>query len=178
MAATLIYRQLCERNGLWHLVSWDPEQGKGSLIVGNGMPREADSVRADAYHVGIPIESFKGIAFYPELRYWDMKVYPSHWHRENAEPLLLCRLMGGELVRITTDLPSLHSAFDRAHKTGVDADHKAWSAMVRDSELATADLHRRLIEDGWEDHGGDGLTKYVHVDDLDKIEGPPPEGAF
>jgi len=33
--------------------------------------------------------------------------------------------------------------------------------------------------DGWKGVGsGDGATKWIHVDDLEKIEGPPPEGPF
>jgi hypothetical protein len=36
----------------------------------------------------------------------------------------------------------------------------------------------RLIEEGWEDGGRDGLKGYVHVDELEKIEGPPPTGSF
>lgn len=35
------------------------------------------------------------------------------------------------------------------------------------------------IADGWVGVGsGEGATKWLHVDELEKIEGPPPEGAF
>jgi len=35
------------------------------------------------------------------------------------------------------------------------------------------------IEDGWKGVGsGNGATKFLHVDKLEKIEGPPPEGGF
>lgn len=36
----------------------------------------------------------------------------------------------------------------------------------------------QLVEEGWENGGREGLKGYVHVDDLEKIEGPPPTGAF
>ena len=37
---------------------------------------------------------------------------------------------------------------------------------------------RELQADGWTWEFREGCEKYVHVDDLEKIEGPPPEGAF
>lgn len=38
---------------------------------------------------------------------------------------------------------------------------------------------KQQIADGWVGAGsGDGATKWIHVDDLEKIEGPPPDGAF
>ena len=43
------------------------------------------------------------------------------------------------------------------------------------------DVVRRLIEelkrDGWLWDMREGGTKYVHVDELEKIEGPPPKGS-
>jgi hypothetical protein len=33
-----------------------------------------------------------------------------------------------------------------------------------------------LIDEGWEDGGREGLRGYVHVDRLEKTEGPPPSG--
>lgn len=46
---------------------------------------------------------------------------------------------------------------------------------------ATKERMRELIEDGWQWDQRDGGNKYVYVDDLEKIEGPPPApggGAF
>lgn len=38
---------------------------------------------------------------------------------------------------------------------------------------------RQLVQEfGWRDGGRDGLGGFIHVDDLEKIEGPPPDGAF
>lgn len=37
---------------------------------------------------------------------------------------------------------------------------------------------RALVESGWIDGGPEGLKGYVHVDDLEKIEGPVPDGLF
>jgi len=39
--------------------------------------------------------------------------------------------------------------------------------------------HDEQVLDGWERVGsGDGAIKWVHVDELEKLEGPPPEGPF
>lgn len=39
--------------------------------------------------------------------------------------------------------------------------------------------NEQQIADGWIGVGsGDGATKWIHVDELEKIEGPPPEGPF
>lgn len=37
---------------------------------------------------------------------------------------------------------------------------------------------QELIDDGWQYNAREGALKYVHVDELEKAEGPPPEGAF
>lgn len=36
----------------------------------------------------------------------------------------------------------------------------------------------RLRADGWGVDIMEGAFKYIHVDELEKIEGPPPDGAF
>lgn len=57
-------------------------------------------------------------------------------------------------------------------------DHSEISAGGWD---ATKERMCALIEDGWQWDQREGGIKYVHVDDLEKIEGPPPApggGAF
>ena len=39
-------------------------------------------------------------------------------------------------------------------------------------------LLEQLLAEGWEYSAWEGLARAVHVDDLEKIEGPPPEGPF
>jgi hypothetical protein len=36
----------------------------------------------------------------------------------------------------------------------------------------------RLRADGWHWDDREGGWKYIHVDDLEKVEGPPPDGTF
>ena len=47
-----------------------------------------------------------------------------------------------------------------------------------ESKEAVQQHREELIAQGFEDGGREGLKGYVHVDDLEKIEGPPPEGPF
>jgi len=51
---------------------------------------------------------------------------------------------------------------------------------VRPGETAEQSRARRqtLLDEGWAYSAWEGLARYVHVDELQKIEGPPPEGAF
>jgi len=51
---------------------------------------------------------------------------------------------------------------------------------VRPGETAEQSRARRqtLLDEGWTYSAWEGLARYVHVDELQKIEGPPPEGAF
>ncbi|MBX3351817.1 MAG: hypothetical protein KF684_02690 [Phycisphaeraceae bacterium] len=88
------------------------------------------------------------ISFYPELRYEGCKVYPWGGWRPDSAEPILGCLIGD----------------------------------LRASPDETADDVRarreRLVAQGWEDGGRDGVAGYVHVDDLEKIEGPPPDGPF
>ncbi|MDP1660390.1 MAG: hypothetical protein Q8L55_00610 [Phycisphaerales bacterium] len=40
------------------------------------------------------------------------------------------------------------------------------------------EIMRAMRADGWGWDQREGGWKYFHVDELEKIEGPPPEGAF
>jgi hypothetical protein len=91
-----------------------------------------------------------GIRFFPEIRYRGCKVYPVWWHRESSEPLLAVHLPPRDL-----DFSNF---------------------FVRPPKLD--DLQRAMEADGWQGDGREGWHKYVHVDELEKIEGPPPEGPF
>jgi len=42
----------------------------------------------------------------------------------------------------------------------------------------TAAFVEMLKAEGWQPQARDPMEGYVHVDDLEKIEGPPPDGAF
>lgn len=91
------------------------------------------------------------ITFYPELRYRGCKVTPESWHLESVEPIVKCLLMPEDLDT---------------------------EAMLGIKDLAAWARPKYMREAGWEWDPRDGGTKYIHVDDLEKIEGPPPKGAF
>ncbi len=90
------------------------------------------------------------LRLFPEIRYRGCKVYPEWWDRESSDPLLAVHLPPSDLD---------FSKF-----------------FVRPPTLD--DLQRAMEADGWQGDGREGWHKYVHVDELEKIEGPPPEGPF
>jgi hypothetical protein len=79
---------------------------------------------------------------------------------------------------VEREIPGRLEALAIAERTGSPTDADRWRDIVSRQGQASLRLRQQLVEDGWTDEGGDGLVRYVHVDDLEKIEGPPPEGAF
>ncbi len=124
------------------------------------------------------MDTMVGITFYPEVRYRGMKVFPERWLAEGAEPLLYCRLMGDQITKRIGALPAVWEAFKVAERTKDPAAVEKWRTLARDSERGSFALREFLISEGWRDEGGDGLVRYLHVDELEKTEGPPSEGAF
>jgi hypothetical protein len=93
------------------------------------------------------------IRFFPELRYRGCRVTPYSWHPTATEPILCV-----EIDPYDEDLSKRY--FKRP--------------FVDHIERCEA-----LLSDGWDIYDPrEGARKYVHVDELEKIEGPPPEGAF
>jgi hypothetical protein len=117
------------------------------------------------------------ITFYPEVLYRSMKIVPERWHRDSIEPLVFCRLMGNEISKATSI-----SGGPKALKQAVEYNDKEAEARWRSIGVANAaafdKLRHELVEEGWEDHGMDGLVRYLHVDNIEKMAGPPPEGPF
>jgi len=103
------------------------------------------------------IADVRAIRFFPVIRCrLGYLVSPVMWHPEWEEPILKCYLDNGEL---TQDL-TCHNDLGK------------WNRIYEERKAA-------LRADGW--HWPDpreGCEKYIHVDDLEKIEGPPPDGAF
>ena len=100
----------------------------------------------------VPLSS--ELIFYPELYYHGLKVWPKSWDPDSSEPVLEC------------------------------------DAMPEDGQLEDQ-YFQEVLEQSSIDHGGDSLLadgwdrwdkfvyrKFIHVDELEKIEGPPPEGPF
>ncbi len=90
------------------------------------------------------------IRFFPEIRYRGCRVYPRAWHPTAHEPIL----------KIFAD----------------DIDVSKY--FKANPQVNTSDLRKALIADGWDWDAREGGVKSVHVDELEKIEGPPPEGPF
>lgn len=125
----------------------------------------------------------QGIAFYPDIRYDGRKVHPEHWEPHNTQPFLRCHMYE---IASTVVIPgfdearaALENEVSRRH---VDADDPLllkWKNLLRQQQATVAKLRSELMADGWEDGGVDaGLKKYIHVNELEKIESTPPEGSF
>jgi len=102
------------------------------------------------------LPTIEGISFYPEIRRLGYPLRPVMWHPEREEPILKCYLDNGEL---TQDL-TCHNDLGK------------WNRIYEERKAA-------FRADGWcWPDPREGCEKYVHVDDLEKVEGPPPEGPF
>jgi hypothetical protein len=99
--------------------------------------------------------TLEDIALYPVIRYRGCRVWPEVWHPDAVEPLVRCRL----------ETHDLNPASEFGRHTG--------SGILPYDEFAA-----RVTADGWQWDMREGGTKYIHVDDLEKIEGPPPAGPF
>lgn len=119
------------------------------------------------------VPSLDGINFFPEVRYRGAPVAVDQWHTESAEPLVRC-FLGDMNPLIDQTGPTMNEilAANRAK------DYDTWRRLCREREECGQAVVQRLKEEGWESIGRDGFCKYIHVDELEKIEGPPPEGAF
>ena len=143
---------LCQRNdGLWFLSHRVRAELPGvALRVGNGMPRDPSFENIPPAHAVWSgyTEALADFVFFPTLRFDGMRVFPESWASDSAEPVL----------RVWT---SQHH-FERPVRT-------------------TQEYHARMAElraKGWAWDEREGGTRWVHVDELDKLEGPPPVGVF
>lgn len=168
---------LAQRDGEWFLAAFAKHLNGCNLST----PREP-VLQREKFHLWrgqLYVQShasLQGITFYPELYYHGMKVWPQGWGEDTAEPILHCLvLLNPEDVERTPyfDGPSakqIHATKDR--------DRDEWIRLLALRQKGVEQLIERLIADGWEQPGRGEFTRLVHIDDLDKIEGPPPEGPF
>lgn len=56
--------------------------------------------------------------------------------------------------------------------------HMPMNILPGETAQQSRERREALLDDGWEQSAWDGLAKYVHVDELEKIEGPAPDSAF
>lgn len=183
---------LCNWNSEWFLASKARAETPSCALIGGswsrlsklgfqhellsvGVPGESGYHEAHRWHKFMP--SMVGIIFYPTLHYRGLRVYPEYWHPESHEPLLHCRMMGDAITR-AVQTESLPEASDHATQTGKKEDADRWRSLVAKQVAASLSLRQNLVNEGWTDQGSDGLVRFVYVDELEKIEGPPPKGAF
>jgi hypothetical protein len=145
---------LCQWNEQWYLSTGiTPEKGCVWLRCGPNMPHPPSFARVSpgslVLYGSVPWD--ERVRFYPEVKCRGMRVYPERWHFESQEPLLYCFVLGGDIR------PEV--LFGRRLKNASEC-----------GPLMTAA--------GWEWHPPDGARKFIHVDDLEKTEGPVPAGPF
>lgn len=169
---------LAKRDSDWFLAAFAPHIRGCNLSI-NHRPQ----TRLSAFHEyrpGIWVQShapLDGITFYPELRWNGIKVRPERWDQEAEEPILLCIIYlpdTNEIVEAMTGV-TMETILE-IEKSG---DRERWGELVRDNQKAGKEFRESLVESGW----GIGMDlsmyeRYVHVDELEKIEGPPPAGPF
>jgi hypothetical protein len=177
---SLIHRHLCNFGGLWYLLSWNTEQSCGSLIVGKKMPRKEQLVSADNCHDGRRIDTLTGITFYPEVFYQGYRVFLRHWHPESSEPMVRCTINYDTISRSvkSPSVMDIVASQEKAAQTGLPEDDKRWRTLSKQWSFKNKAAISALEDDGWVQDYDSGLSRFVHVDDLDKVEGPPPEGPF
>lgn len=121
------------------------------------------------------IESTTGITFYPEVRYWGVPVRPDRWHAESAEPVLLCVLNDLNPLIDMAGGPTMAQII----AANTRSDRSEWERLLQERTERDQAILRQLHDAGWQKSwGGEGHYKYLHVDELEKIQGPPPVGAF
>lgn len=141
---------LCRHNDRWYLAQRASGQSQGcALRVGRSMSRDAGFRDVGNRDLSMQLHSLDDITFYPQISYKGLRVYPwSGWHPDSAEPVL--HVMAGSFQAYPGEPPERVEA-----------------------------RRQELLAKGWHDGGyRDGVYGYLHVDDLEKIEGPPPTGSF
>jgi hypothetical protein len=149
---------LCKKDGLWYLAVRARAENRGcALRVGPKMPNEGgfEPVPPIGALLAKQVDAVSGITFYPDIRVHGLRVFPQAWHRDSSEPQLRCALYTNEISSRITEFKDL-----------------AKRQRIYDAHV------QALQRDGWSWDAREGGEKYVHVDELEKLEGPPPEGVF
>jgi len=150
---------LAERFGSWFLAgrTSDPKwSGRFSIKAGLAMPTplEFQWSRLNNYlHAVVEPARLREFTFYPEVYYKGLPITPLWWKPDSEGPVLLAHMM-----------PE-HRYFVK-------------SPYYKGPDATAEENFNALLEDGWEPAGIGEWTRWLHVDELEKIEGPPPEGAF
>jgi hypothetical protein len=140
-------------DGFWVLAGRAMGNSPGvSICVGAKMPTVGDmELNFAGYFYSRYVTNLEQYRFFPEIRWRGCKVTPEHWKPDSAEPILHVRMMPWDL--------NVQSVIG-----------------VEDPTLG--EFRTRLAELGWTYDVREGATAWLHVDDLEKVEGPLPEGRF
>lgn len=148
---------LCHWNGQWFLSTGiNQEKGICWLRCGKQMPRPhyfqpLPPIGAQWYG---NTDDVAGITFYPNIYYHGLKVWPLSWMPETNEPVLRCEAMPEQ----------------------GDLDSEYFQEAVRRTGARSGE--ELLVADGWSHPDKFTYQKALHIDELEKFEGPPPEGPF
>lgn len=149
---------LARKDGYWYIaVRSRPESLGCALRIGPMMPREAGFTPMPPVGAWMSkqLESTDGVTFFPTIKYQGLRVEPISWHPESRELRVKCRLDTSEVTSSVLHFDDL-AGTDRAYNKRV----------------------AELKAEGWAWDAREGGQKYLHVDELEKIEGPPPDGVF
>ena len=97
------------------------------------------------------VTEFEDIIAFPVLKWRGCRIYPEHWKSDASLPILRVRLMPWDANAL--------SIFGTEH-------------------LAPEDHRKRMVALGWTLDPREGATAWLHVDELEKSEGPIPQGVF
>lgn len=148
---------LCRWNNNWYLSSGvNRAAGICWLRSGANMPRPSHFAAVPPvgshFYGQVPLSS--DIAFFPKIYYHGLPVTPLAWSADSSEPMLHCCAMPsqGQL-----DSP--------------------YFARVLENSGSRLDANR-LVADGWLNPERGVYEKYVHVDEIEMVEGAVPDGPF
>jgi hypothetical protein len=149
---------LCTFRNKWFLCTGiNYEKGTCGLRTGKRMSHPRDfrplPPMGDQMLGSVPMGP--DITFFPNIAFHGMQVVPQYWEFESEEPILV-------LMATPCTMEDVNTPYYDAIRERIGARYPA--------EI--------LMADGWEQPGQGEFVKRVHVDDLEKIEGPPPEGPF
>ncbi len=146
---------LCNWRGYWALCA-RVDAAKDSCFISGGpwLPSEEaypTLSRRGKTIVSGTVSPLADVVFYPTVRYYGLKVSVSDFYHTDDQPRLVCYADPR-----SEDLQSPHNrAIQERHPTPYPCEV--------------------LSRDGWEQPGKGEFRKIIHVDDLEKLEGPPPD---
>lgn len=148
---------LCQLNGNWYLAKrGDHGLDRCTLFVARTMPGSEGFVDVGNQDLAKEVSISSDMRFFPKATIRTLAVCMTNWKRGTIDPIVKCEI----------PIPS----FETFGKS------KAWieeegRRMCREFEA----LRTQLVSRGWIFDGREGGSGFLHVDDLDKVEGPPPE---